>query len=51
MFLQGNTKAKNKIYGTADVNKILYEYHRPQKLREKCPNTELFLARVFLYSD
>ena len=21
------------------------------KLREKCPNTELFLVRIFLYSD
>ena len=22
-----------------------------QTLREKCPNTELFLVRIFLYSD
>ena len=34
---------------------ITYEVFSPRNdiltLREKCPNTELFLARTFLYSD
>ena len=33
-----------KIYLYDNINAIL-------TLREKCPNTELFLVRVFLYSD
>ena len=28
-----------------------YESHTLLSLREKCPNTELFLARIFLYLD
>ena len=25
--------------------------YKGKTLREKCPNTELFLVRIFLYSD
>ena len=28
-----------------------FQQHESRKLREKCPNTELFLVRIFLYSD
>ena len=29
----------------------LYSHVRPGTLREKCPNTEFFLVRIFLYSE
>ena len=29
----------------------LYKMYTTNALRKKCPNTELFLVRVFLYSD
>ena len=28
-----------------------YSFSFPKSLREKCPNTEFFLVRIFLYSD
>ena len=50
---------KNYINDTEEINyKILriissgiYARYRRHALREKCPNTELFLVRIFPHSD
>ena len=33
------------------INSSCFSYKPLQSLREKCPDTEVFLVRIFLYSD
>ena len=40
---------KNSKFSKMSVLKIVNQVKVP--LREKCPNTEFFLVRIFLYSD
>ena len=37
LFLQGKVKDKNKSYGAADLNKILYNFHKTQRYSNSCP--------------
>ena len=40
----------NKVLNNGGQSwKIYFDHHYP--LREKCPNTEFFLVRIFLHSD
>ena len=42
-----------KIKGDSYPERLSYFVGTPERLplREKCPDTELFLVRIFLYSD
>ena len=45
-------QCKKKCYCKKSVSAIAIEYNCILvTLHEKCPNTELFLVRIFLYSD
>ena len=39
---------KSFLFLICAADKMIYELHT---LREKCPNTEFFLVRIFLYLD
>ena len=40
-----------KYHDNNDTNESIYGYFKNQALRKKCPNTEYFLVRIFVYSN
>ena len=52
-----NSCPNKKVYGQVKLNSLrrrekkIFSNLNMRALREKCPNTEFFLVRIFLYSD
>ena len=41
-----------KLWAVSHLQQVVFSFHtlRNVTLREKCPNTEFFLVRIFMYS-